>query len=104
MISCLLKSGAEIEATGYRNICAPLHCAASSGHAEAVRFLLQHGAKIEAIDRHNKTPMHYAASNERPEVLKVLAQNGGNINAESPTHTLPETPPVTPLIQSTSIP
>ncbi|WP_407809560.1 ankyrin repeat domain-containing protein, partial [Staphylococcus aureus] len=39
----------------------PLHVACHFGQINMVRFLLQHGADVNAITSHGYTPLHQAA-------------------------------------------
>lgn len=80
----------------------PLHCAASSGHTETVKLLLnQEGIDINSIDTScigiindfrywilafNVTPLIYAASSGHTEVVKLLLnQEGIDINYKDDT-------------------
>lgn len=45
----------------------PLHFAASRGHADAVRWLLVHGARL-VLDQFGKSPINDAAENQQMEV------------------------------------
>lgn len=45
----------------------PLHFAASRGHAETVRWLLRHGARL-VLDKFGKSPINDAAENQQMEV------------------------------------
>lgn len=45
----------------------PLHFAASRGHLTAVRWLLNHGAKL-SLDKYGKSPINDAAENQQVEV------------------------------------
>lgn len=45
----------------------PLHFAASRGHLAAVRWLLNHGAKL-SLDKYGKSPINDAAENQQVEV------------------------------------
>lgn len=46
----------------------PLHFAASRGHLAAVRWLLNHGAKL-SLDKYGKSPINDAAENQQVEVI-----------------------------------
>ena len=52
----------------------PLHHAAESGAAESVRWLVTHGARVDAIDAQGITPLMLAATAERGDALDVLLQ------------------------------
>lgn len=48
----------------------PLHFAASRGHLTAVRWLLNHGAKL-SLDKFGKSPINDAAENQQVEVIQT---------------------------------
>ena len=50
----------------------PLHNACSYGHYEVTQLLLNHGAKVNALDLWQFTPLHEAASKSRTEVCSLL--------------------------------
>jgi acyl-CoA-binding protein len=50
----------------------PLHWAADRGHIEVVRFLLSHGADIDAQDNCGNTPLHIAAMSDQKEIVRLL--------------------------------
>uniref|UniRef100_A0A0B7KAB4 NACHT domain-containing protein n=1 Tax=Bionectria ochroleuca TaxID=29856 RepID=A0A0B7KAB4_BIOOC len=47
----------------------PLHYACSSGEAESVAFLLQHGANVHATDSDRRTPLHACANFKEERAL-----------------------------------
>jgi ankyrin repeat protein len=47
---------------------APLHCAASKGHVEVTRLLLQHNADSEPQTIEGSTPLHEASDSDHPNV------------------------------------
>ncbi len=51
-----------------------LHHAAESGAAESVRWLVEHDARVDAIDAQGITPLMLAATAERADALEVLLQ------------------------------
>lgn len=51
-----------------------LHLAASESQAEAVRFLLRHGARPDAADRWGHTPLDDARRAGADEVVRILAE------------------------------
>jgi ankyrin repeat protein/predicted membrane channel-forming protein YqfA (hemolysin III family) len=61
-----------------------LHIAASGGFLEAVKWLLDNGAEIDARDEpNNSTPMHYAAQLGRIDVIRFLKERGADIYARN---------------------
>lgn len=59
----------------------PLIFAASKGHVEVVRMLLESGAMKEAVDKFGSTPLISAAEEGRHEVVRMLLENGARIEA-----------------------
>ena len=60
----------------------PLHEAARRGHIEVVRFLLEKGAYVGAVnDLWGRTALHEAAKGGHIEVVRFLVENGANVNA-----------------------
>eukprot|EP00899_Mesostigma_viride_P011742 jgi/Mesvir1/20569/Mv14813-RA.2 len=54
-----------------------LHRACASGHDAVVELLLQHGARPNEMDRHQRTPLHYCMLYGRSEAAKLLLSRGG---------------------------
>jgi ankyrin repeat protein len=93
-IRCLVKYGADVNATTYDGSTA-LHIlfARWSNPMECKEILLDHGADIEARDEGGETPLHYAARNSDAEEINFLIERGANVNAISefgltPAHTV----------------
>lgn len=55
--------------------CTALHFAASENNLEISKFLLSHGASLNAKDKNCETPAHYAARSSKAEVLKLLLES-----------------------------
>ena len=58
-----------------------LHDAASNGHVDVAKVLIQNGADVNAVDEIKRTPLHTAAQKGLVDVAKVLIQNGADVNA-----------------------
>jgi ankyrin repeat protein len=59
----------------------PLHEASRAGKTDAIRFLLDRGANIEAKDGHmSRTPLLFAALRRREEAVKLLVERGAKVD------------------------
>lgn len=58
----------------------PLHEAAQWGGPDVVRYLLTHGAAIDAQDHRLKTPLHMAIERHRTENVGVLVRRGAQVD------------------------
>lgn len=83
ILEILVDAGADIEEKGLQNLCTPLHYAAHQGNKEAVRYLIQKGAKVNSKDRNLETPLHYAAYYGDIEIIKLLLENGAKVNSKT---------------------
>jgi hypothetical protein len=58
----------------------PLHTAADKNQTEVIRFLIEHGAEINARTDAGDTPLHWAAVDNRLNAAKLLLAEGADIN------------------------
>ena len=58
----------------------PLHTAADKDQTEVVRFLIEHGAEINARTDAGDTPLHWAAFDDKVNAAKLLLAEGAEIN------------------------
>ncbi len=55
---------------------------ASQGNEKRVRWLLEHGASINARDRHGWTALHWASSRGHHEVVSLLLETAGSFRTK----------------------
>ncbi len=60
----------------------PLHNAASNGHVEIARLLLQNGVDVNVRDRWDWTPLYCAAIHGGIDILHILVENGADLEAQ----------------------
>ena len=66
-----------------------LHYAASHGHIDLIKFLVEKGSDINALDLNNWTPMHLAAIADNFKSCKVLLELGANFECPNDDENLP---------------
>jgi ankyrin repeat protein len=59
----------------------PLHRAAHAGDADAVRALLQAGARVDAANRYGMTPLSLAAGGGHAALVTLLLEGGASVRA-----------------------
>ena len=66
----------------------PIHLAASMGHADLVRLMLEHGTSVDASDDQGATPLISALVGRKNNVVSLLIARGADVNRGS-KHTTP---------------
>lgn len=56
-----------------------LHLACSEGHLDLIKYLIDHGSNVNAIDRFGDTPLSCAVWAKQHQVCAFLRENGGRI-------------------------
>ena len=80
----LLASDASIAtAPGCTGGGGPLHFAASMGHGDLVRLMLEHGASVDASGTHGETPLISAIGGRHNDVVALLIARGADVNRGS---------------------
>ena len=77
-LQCLLKSGANINATSWDGYSAVIK-ASKEGDIDLIDFLIENGADINARTSHGFTPLLYAAKNSHHSIIELLVVNGADI-------------------------
>lgn len=74
----------EVNAKGMSEF-TPLHNAAFTAPIKVLKYLLDNGAKLEALNSINQTPLFLAAKYAKPENTKYLIRRGANTNITDTT-------------------
>lgn len=75
----LLQRGAAINHPGWT----PLHYAATAGHIELIRLLLEHHAYIDAESPNKTTPLMMASRNGNIQVVQLLIEQGADVELKN---------------------
>ncbi len=79
LVELLIWRDADINKTGWT----PLHYAASGGHADIAKLLLEQSAYIDAESPNGTTPLMMAAMYGTPEVVKLLLNEGADASLKN---------------------
>ena len=79
-VNLLIAKDAEVNKKGW----APLHYAATNGHDDIVKVLLDHSAYIDAGSPNGTTPLMMAARGGHVSTVKLLLDNGADLTREEP--------------------
>ena len=80
IVELLLKNSTTPNMTSKFEKRTAMHIAATTGHADAVRVLLRHGAHIDAKDIYGLTALHNAARTGCTEAVEVLMEYHADVN------------------------
>jgi len=76
------REGANFAATKDAYGRTAIHFAAQAGHLEAVKYLLENSAELNAKDNLGMTALHFEAQAGRLEGVKYLVDKGAEVNAK----------------------
>ena len=87
-IEMLVASGADINVRSDTQNTTPLMLAAKRGLTNAVKTLLEKGARVGAMDDEDKTALHYACqadngSKAPEEIVQLLVEKGAQVNGQT---------------------
>lgn len=74
VVQVLIERGADVNREGWT----PLHYAATRGHRDMMRLLLDHDAYIDAEAPNGNTPLMMAARYAQPLAVKLLLEEGAD--------------------------
>ena len=80
----LLEAEPQLARAWSRDGFTPLHLAAFFGQEDAARILLERGAEVNLVARHESirvTPLHSAAAGSHPAIVKLLLEHAADPNA-----------------------
>lgn len=75
----LLAMSAQVEDRGQKNDCTPLMEAASAGHVDIIKLLIDHNADVNAQSSTGNTPLMYACAGGHVRAVKQLLAAGANV-------------------------
>lgn len=101
-VKLLIKRGAKVNLSDHGSICdgirriktflprpyyfssgTPLHEAAEHNHTDICAYLLEHGARVNAIDHRNRTPLFYAAFDGNLDIVKLLLAHNASATVQN---------------------
>ena len=102
MLEFHVRAGADVNSASEQDGSHPLALAALAGRPDAVRYLLQQGARVNDTDQDGDSALHQAAFLGHLEVVEVLLQAGAKRGAKNQKGATPlqnATTPWTPEIE-----
>ena len=84
-----IADGIDIDAVddGVRNTC--LHVVCNRGDLVMTKFLVQHGANVNFLNKFKQSPLHYACAAGHTHIIQFLLQNDANMSLEDEEGILP---------------
>jgi uncharacterized protein len=79
LVKLLISKDAEVNKKGWT----PLHYAATNGHDDVVKLLLDHSAYIDAGSPNGTTPLMMAARGGHVSTVKLLLDSGADLNVKN---------------------
>ena len=84
IVQKLIRTGADLNASGYKRCSTALHIAAEQGFIDIVEFLLWKNADVNAVDGQGNTALILAVNRAgSSELLKLLLAHGANLHLQN---------------------
>lgn len=80
MVEVLLKEDFNVNYVTAISLRSPLHLAATEGHRELVRFLLDNGADIDKLNITGESALYLAGKHGHLDIAEDLLERGANLN------------------------
>lgn len=84
LLEALVQGGVDVNMRHPRVQATPLQYAATGGHIEAARALLDARANVNATDNAGRTPLMWAASKGQTAIVKLLLERGADAKQKTP--------------------
>ena len=85
-VDCYKANERQINSKSNTGGWTPLHHAADQGRLDMIRYLVEHGANIDAVNKVRQTPIMWLAyrnrTDEREECIKYLIEKGADVDHE----------------------
>lgn len=82
-IQRLINKGIDVNSITYSNGITPVHVAAANGYLSALKFLIKHGADINARDNDQWQPLHGVAcwgNEQHIKIIELLIEAGASLD------------------------
>ena len=83
LVRCLVARGMSLTAGDYDRR-TPLHLSSAEGRRRIVRYLIDHGAPLDPVDRWGNTPLDEAVRHNQTHVAELLRQAGAKRGSGTP--------------------
>lgn len=78
VIKLLVENGADVNMATQQDLTTPLHLLCSSSRSDAARYLIDHGAEVNAMDDKGNTALRYACRERNKPLIEYLLKKGAH--------------------------
>ena len=80
IVKCLIQNNADVNKPSYLGVLiTPLFISSQNGYLQAVKYLVQNGAKVNQHIDDGRTPLMVSCFNGHLSIVKYLVENGADI-------------------------